>query len=264
MELKKRPKILITNDDGIYAPGLKVLWKTLRNFADLSIIAPATEQSGVGLGITIREPLLIQRVEWDEGTPAWNVTGTPADCVRLGLSVILKSPPDLIVSGVNRGSNAGRNVLYSGTVGGVIEGALRHLPGIAFSSVNFEKPNYSLTEPHILALVSHVLEHPLPQGTFLNVSFPSTPPIKGIRMARQGHGYWIENPLERLHPEGHPYYWLGGKWLHRDEHPESDVALLSEGYAAVVPIHINELTDLSLFESRKLHFNQHFEQLGKA
>lgn len=261
MAFEKKPNILITNDDGIYAPGLKVLWKALHNFANLNIIAPATEKSGVGLGITIREPLLIQPVEWVDDVPAWKVTGTPADCVRLGLSVILKTPPDLIVSGVNRGSNAGRNVLYSGTVGGVIEGALRHIPGIAFSSADFEHPNYALSEPHILALVSHVLENPLPQGTFLNVTFPSESPVKGVKMARQGVGYWIEDPLERVHPEGHPYYWLGGKWLHQEEHPESDVALLKEGYAAVVPIHIQQLTDFDLLESRKMQFNRHFEQL---
>lgn len=117
--MANKPRILLTNDDGISAPGLKHLWQALSDIADLSIIAPATEKSGVGLSITIREPLQIQSVDWEKGTPAWKVNGTPADCVRLGLSVILKDRPDLIVSGINRGANSGRNVLYSGTIQGL-------------------------------------------------------------------------------------------------------------------------------------------------
>ena len=260
--MNRKPNILLTNDDGISAPGLKHLWESLHEIANLSIIAPAIEQSGVGLGITIRKPLLIQPVEWPNDTPAWRVTGTPADCVRMGVSVILKHKPDLIVSGINRGSNSGRNVLYSGTVGGVIEGILRHVPGIAFSCSDPINPDYQPTQPHVRTLVQHLLAHPMPMGTFLNVNFPSTPTIKGVKMARQGLGYWIENPEERLHPEGHSYYWLGGQWHEHEEHPESDVSLLNAGYAAAVPIHVHELTDLHLFESRKNDFNDHFSSIG--
>jgi 5'-nucleotidase len=259
-----KPRILITNDDGIHAPGLRHLWKALSEVGDLSIIAPATEKSAVGLGITIREPLQILPVDWEGKTPAWKVNGTPADCVRLGLSIILKEKPDLIVSGINRGSNSGRNVLYSGTIGGVIEGTLRSVPGIAFSCADFENPDYLLTHPHVGTLVEHILAHPLPKGTLLNVNFPATPMIKGVKLARQGKGYWIEDPLERLHPEGHAYYWLGGKWAEHDEHDESDVALLNQGYAAAVPIHVDEMTDMELFRSRKEHFDSHFSQLHPA
>ena len=126
--MSKNFRILIINDDGIHAPGLIHLWKALVDLADVTIIAPAIEQSGVGLGITLRSPLHIESVAWNKGTPAWKISGTPADCVKMALSVILKTPPDLIVSGINRGSNSGRNVLYSGTVGGVIEGVLRNIP----------------------------------------------------------------------------------------------------------------------------------------
>ncbi|MBS0605441.1 MAG: 5'/3'-nucleotidase SurE [Parachlamydiales bacterium] len=258
--MANKPRILLTNDDGISAPGLKHLWQALSDIADLSIIAPATEKSGVGLSITIREPLQIQSVDWEKGTPAWKVNGTPADCVRLGLSVILKDRPDLIVSGINRGANSGRNVLYSGTIGGVIEGTLRNVPGIALSCADFENPDYNLTRPHIAPLVQHILAHPLPKGTLLNVNFPLTPTIKGVKMARQGKGYWIENPLERLHPEGHSYYWLGGKWHEHEEHEESDVFLLNEGYAAAVPIHVDEMTDFELLKARKEHFDSHFSK----
>ncbi len=259
--MSHKPKILITNDDGIAAPGIKHLCESLSEIAEVSIVAPAYERSGAGLGITLRKPLLIEPVEWPQVKQAWKITGTPADCVRMGLSTLLDSPPDLIVSGINRGSNAGRTVLYSGTVGGVIEGVLRHVPGLAFSCAEFDNPNYAITQPYILSLVQHALAHPMPIGTFLNVNFPAANHIKGIKMARQGYSYWIEDPSERTHPDGHSYYWLGGKWKSYEEHPESDVSLLNEGYATAAPIRIHELTDLLLFESRKDHFNQQFDSL---
>ncbi len=252
----KKPNILITNDDGIYAEGIKHLWETLLPHFDLTIIAPSEERSAVGLGVTIRDPLQIQTVAWEGKTRAWKVTGTPADCVRMAMSVILDTPPDLIVSGINRGSNAGRNVLYSGTVGGVIEGVFRNIPGIAFSCVRQESPNYKEAGQWIPSLVRHCLEHPLPKGTLLNVNFPDTPTIQGVRLAKQGQGFWIEEPDKRLHPEGHAYYWLGGKWHDLEEEAESDVQLLKEGFAAAVPIHVGELTDLAHFHAHKEHFNR--------
>lgn len=256
--MTNKPKILVTNDDGIAAPGLKHLWEALADVADLYIFAPSTEQSGVGLAITLRDPIQILPVPWDRGSPAWKVTGTPADCVRLGMSVILETPPDLIVSGINRGANSGRNVLYSGTIGGVIEGVLKGIPGIAFSCVNYMDPDYKKTLHFIAPLVKHILEHPLPKGTLLNVNFPDTEEILGIKFARQGRGLWVEDPDKRTHPEGHSYYWLGGKWHDLDEHEDSDVHLLKQGYAAAVPIHIDELTDLTHFHERREHFDKSF------
>ncbi len=253
-----KPRILLTNDDGISAPGLRHLWEALTDFADVTIVAPASEKSGAGLGITIHSPLILQDVKWERGTSAWKVTGTPADCIRMGLSVVLKETPDLIVSGINRGANSGRSVLYSGTVGGVIEGILRNVPGIAFSCVDFANPDYQITQQHITPIVKHLLNNPLPKGTLLNVNFPNTPEIKGIKMARQGMGYWTENPQERVHPEGHSYYWLGGKWKDHDEHEDSDVALLQQGYATAVPIHASELTDHVFLEKSKADFDRLF------
>jgi 5'-nucleotidase len=252
--MERKPNILITNDDGIYAQGLRHLWATLVDYANVTIIAPETEQSGKGLSITLRQPLLSEAIKWEKDTPAWKVNGTPADCVRLGLSVLLKDKPDLIVSGINRGSNLGRNILYSGTVGGVIEGALRNVPGIAFSCADFQSPDYKAVEHFIQPMVAQLFEHPLPSGTFLNVNFPMADPIRGIKLARQGMGYWIESIQEGLHPEGHPYYWLGGKWVDQVEHEESDVYLLQQGYAAAVPIHVNEWTDHVFLKNHKERF----------
>jgi 5'-nucleotidase len=257
--MNKKPKILLINDDGIEAPGLWHLWEALVDVADLTIVAPSSEKSGVGLGITIRDPIHIQQVKWEKGTPAWRVSGTPADCVRMSLSVLLDSPPDLIVSGINRGSNCGRNILYSGTIGGVIEGILRDVPGIALSCVDFVDPNYKKTQPLIPSIVRYCIEHPLPKGTLLNVNFPDTPAIHGLRMAKHGMGFWIENPERRIHPEGHAYFWHGGKWLEYDEHEESDVFLLRKGFAAAVPLHVSELTDLKVLQDCKMHFDAHFK-----
>jgi 5'-nucleotidase len=253
--MTKRPHILITNDDGIDAPGIRHLWQSLVEHFDLTIVAPLHEKSGAGLGITMRDPLHIQQVVWDKGTRAWKISGTPADCIRLGMSVLLEHKPDLIVSGINRGSNAGRNVLYSGTVGGTIEGVLRNVPGIAFSCEDYYSPKFERTEKFIAPIVQYVFDHPLPHGTLLNVNFPSTDKIRGVKLASQGLGYWIEDPDKRVHPEGSLYYWLGGKWHHHDEHPESDISLLKEGYVAAVPIHVHQLTDKEMFSKSQKHFD---------
>lgn len=252
---KKKPKILITNDDGIHARGIWHLWHALSEMADLSLIAPATERSGVGSGITLHHPITIESVKWEKQTPAWKVTGTPADCVRMGMSVLLDEQPDMVVSGINHGSNAGRSVLYSGTIGGVIESAIRHIPGIAFSSEAFEDDKYSEIERYIPLIVKHILEHPLSVGTLLSVNFPREPSnIRGIRLARQGRSLWVEDPSQRIHPDGNPYYWHGGKWAHHPEHEDSDVALLKQGYITAVPIHVDELTDHKFLSERREKF----------
>lgn len=250
---EKKPKILITNDDGIYARGIWHLWHAIADVADVTIIAPSSERSGVGLGITLHQPLSIDKFKWENNTPAWKINGNPADCIRMGLSVVLDERPDMIVSGINHGSNSGRTVLYSGTIGGAIEGALQHIPSIAFSSEDFSDVNYYKLEKYIAAIVDHVLKYPLSEGTLLNVNFPLDPDqIKGVRLARQGRSLWREDPTEREHPHGgQPYYWHGGRWADHPEHPDSDVALLKEGYIAAVPIHVNEMTDHAFLSERK-------------
>lgn len=244
--MNERPLILITNDDGIYAPGIKHLWKSVQGLADLAVVAPAGEQSAVSLSITIRHPLRIEKVEWTAPhTDVWSVNGTPADCVKLALSVILPRPPQLILSGINRGTNAGRNVLYSGTVAAIIEGIMHGIPGIAFSLGDYFNPSYQEVEAFIPSIVRYVFNHPLPEGTFLNVNFPQKTPngFRGIRLTRQGKQYWAENPEQRQHPaENMPYYWLGSRLAEFDEHPDCDVAWLKKGYATAVPIHIGDLT----------------------
>jgi 5'-nucleotidase len=255
--MTNRPTILVTNDDGVYAPGIKHLWKVLSEVADVIVVAPSSEQSAVSLSITIRHPLRIEKMDWPLAPAAkvWSINGTPADCVKLALNVILPNPPQLIVSGINRGSNAGRNVLYSGTVAAVIEGVMHNIPGIAFSVADYMNPNYENVEKYIPSITQYLLEHPLPSGTFLNVNFPKQMEqgIKGVRFTKQGREYWAENPEQREHPaEGNTYYWLGAKVAQFQEDIDSDIMLLREGYATAVPIHINDLTHhLHLVQQRE-------------
>jgi 5'/3'-nucleotidase len=256
-----KPKILITNDDGIHHQGIFHLWHALKDNFDLTITAPASEQSGVGLCVSCHTPLSLAKVKWQEGAAAYSVDGTPADCVKLALNYLMIPPPDLIVSGINCGANSGRNVLYSGTVGGVIEGVMHDIPGIAFSCYDFQNPNFQEAEKHILNVVTHVLEHPLPEGTFLNVNFPPTKhgEIKGYKFTRQGKHYWAENPDKRIHPGSEKeYYWIGVKLKDFLEHQDSDVAWLHKGYMTAVPIHVGEMTDHRHLADKKEHFENRF------
>lgn len=260
--IKHRPTIVICNDDGIYAPGIRSLWKSLyqADFADLFIIAPLSERSGTGVSITWDRPMLVQSVEWDEKTPAWAVDGTPADCIKMASKMILDRAPDFIVSGVNAGSNAGRNVLHSGTIGAVIEGVLRGIPGIAFSCEDGENPNFNIAELYIPAFVQYVLENPLQSGSFLNVNFPRgiKDKVKGFRLTRQGKGRWSEDPFLHIETEHGPSYWLGGKPEELTEDEDCDIILLKQGYATAVPVFVHELTDKVELKKRQESFESFF------
>jgi 5'-nucleotidase len=253
-----KPRILITNDDGITAPGIRYLCNALKDIAELVIVAPHSEQSGVVMAITIRQPLRMHPFDIQEQVKAWSVTGTPADCVKMALSLLLTSPPDLVVSGINRGSNAGRNVLYSGTIAGTMEATLRGIPAIAFSCHDMENPDYAQAAQFVPKIVEYIVHHSLPKGTLLNVNFPpqELQTIKGIKLARQGKAYWMENPA-KLEPtqEG---YWLGVKLFECDEHEDSDIHWLGKGYATAVPVHVEELTDHRHFTEKKDHFENFF------
>lgn len=240
----QKKRVLITNDDGIQAAGLQHLYEALKEDYDVYIVAPQLEQSAVSLSITIRHPLRLMPFKGYPGAEAYAVNGTPADCVKLALHALFDGPPDLIVSGINRGSNAGRNVLYSGTIGGVIEGTLRGIPGIAFSCLAFHHTIYEPFSAYVKQITECVFHSSLPFGTLLNVNFPETDSPRGLKYARQGRQYWLENPEMRHHPaEGHTYYWLGGKCAEFDEAPDSDISLLYQGYVTAVPLQVSDLTD---------------------
>ena len=256
-------KILISNDDGVLAPGIRFLWEAVNNVADTTVVAPLSEQSGTGLGVTVNAPLRVGSVEWPGGTKAYTVDGTPADTVKLALHAVLDEKPDLIVSGINRGSNAGRNVLYSGTVAAVIEGTHHEIPGIAFSCQDFFDPDYKLAAEYVPLFIDYVLKHPLPPGTFLNVNFPfkEAGPIKGIKFTRQGQQYWREKPDERAHPmEGYRYFWLGAELAHFNEAEDTDLHWLERGYISCTPIHIGDMTDNHYIKAGNGDFESYFSE----
>lgn len=259
-----KPKILITNDDGVHARGIYNLWRAVKDIAEVVVVAPSSQKSATGQAASLTKPLKIHTIgTWpDNAKDIYSVNGTPADCVKLAINAIIGGNPDMIVSGINRGSNAGRNVINSGTIGGVIEGLLRGIPGIAFSCSDFEKQEFDGLELQVKKLVEHFIDNPPKKGSLYNVNFPTniSKDIKGIRMTKQGRGYWIDTPEKRLHPEGVPYYWLGGTWNEHEEEKESDVALLKEGYATVVPIHIDQLTDMSMLQEHKAAFEGIFNE----
>jgi 5'-nucleotidase len=258
-----KPFIFITNDDGIHSPGIKHLWQVIREIADTAVIAPQVETSGCGLSITLGRPLMVHPHTWEEKTPVWSVSGTPADCVKLGLSVLVDRRPDLVVSGINRGSNSGKTILYSGTIAGVIEGSMKGIPGIAFSFSDLEStPPVSATKKYIVPLVEYLLKNPLPKGTILNVNFPFTHEreIQGIRFAKQGMSHLTELPEKRIHPQGLPYYWLGGEWRSHEEDTESDVTLLEQGYITVVPLQFSDMTNHDAFSQHRDSLEKHFNQ----
>lgn len=262
-----RPTLLLTNDDGVHAPGILTMYEALveADFADLIIVAPASERSGAGVAITWDRPIHVQEVAWFDGCPAWAVDGTPADCVKMGERVVLKKKPDLIVSGINAGSNAGRNVLHSGTVGACVEGAFRGIPGIAFSCENGDEPNFHVAKKYIAKMTRYVLDHPLPVGTILNVNVPhaAKEEVRGIRWTCQGEGRWAENPYLHLDSPSGPTYYLGGKPEERDEGSAGDIALLREGYLTAVPLHVHDLTDKECLDERQEHFENFFDLLTK-
>lgn len=240
-----KPTILLVNDDGFDAPGIKELYDAVKDEFSVFVVAPATQQSGKSLGFTFDRPLSVKPVDGFDDRRAWKVNGTPADCVKMAKSV-LKLEFDLVLSGINHGSNAGRNLLYSGTVGAVMEATNMGTPGIAFSFEHYSRESFHDMKKYIPPLVQYTLANPLPRFTFFNVTFPDHPnsKIAGMTLARQGYNYVTEDPYEK--DDG---FMLGGQWTCFDEHAESDIALLRKGYITVVPISIRELTDYSVLQS---------------
>ena len=255
-----KPNLLLVNDDGVHAPGLRALWEALEGSYTLTVVAPNTERSGSGMSVSFYHPLHVREHNW--GERVYSVSGTPADCVKIAITEICETRPNLVLSGINPGSNAGRNLFYSGTVGGIFEAALNGIPGAALSCLLAEggcEPDYSQAARFVPQLVEALLNHAFTEGTVLNVNFPIGP-AKGLRMARQGKGYWRESPIQRKHPEGHPYYWLGGADATFQEDGASDIALLEAGYITAVPINLGQLTCDHSYNNHRASFEGLFEK----
>lgn len=233
-----RPLILISNDDGYSAPGIAFLAAIASRHGDVVVVAPDSAQSGKSSALTVSEPLFIHPHEAMGDVRMFSVSGTPVDCVKLGLHAILDRKPDLMLSGVNHGSNAAVNNIYSGTMGAAMEACVVGIPAIGFSILSHSwsvdlKPTEALTDQ----LIGKVLERGLPEGVCLNVNFPAVAQVKGLKVTRAAKGYWSEEYADYATPHGSPFYWLTGRFVNLEpDESDTDEYWLSRGYGSVVPI----------------------------
>lgn len=237
---EKRPLILITNDDGDTAKGIRVLTELMLPFGDVIVMAPDGPRSAQSNALTVAHPIRFKLLEEKPGLTRYSCSGTPTDCVKLALNEVVPRQPDLLVSGINHGSNAAINVIYSGTMGAVLEGCENMIPSIGFSISNYAPDaDFSYFEPRIVKIVKDVLEHGLPHGVCLNVNAPQGD-IKGLRVARQCDGRWTREYAKRLDPFGRTYFWLTGEFEnHEPESDETDEWALAQGWVSVVPTKID-------------------------
>ncbi len=247
-------RILLTNDDGIYAPGLRALRKELLKLGEVIVVAPATEQSAVGHSITLLNPLLVSEVlDEEQKFLGWAVEGRPADCVKLALMELLPEPPDVLVSGLNAGSNAGINVLYSGTCAAAIEGAFFGRTSIAVS-LEYTKPRLDFPRAAELArgVVEQIMARKPAQGSLFNVNIPSLDrgPIRGVRVVPQNVRPYVETFDRRVNPRGRVYFWTNPGLNCPDPHPDTDVTALAESYITVTPLQFN-LTNAERLEEMR-------------
>jgi 5'-nucleotidase len=237
-----RPRILISNDDGVHARGIKALRKALEEVADVTVVAPDRERSGASHSLTMDVPLRTHRIKEN----IIGVDGTPTDCVLLALKLLLPEPPDLVVSGINRGANMGDDVTYSGTIAAAMEATLMGIPAIAVSLCRCESGAYDYEASAEIAreVALMVLERGLPEGTLLNVNVPNIPreEITGVEIARQGKQVYEEAVVEKQDPRGRTYYWIGGQLTSWEPEPDTDYAAVSQRLVSITPIHL-DLTD---------------------
>lgn len=245
-------KILVCNDDGIEAPGIHTLAETLKQIAEITVVAPIKEQSGVGHGITMQNPLRVIKYNNNGSFFGYAVSGTPADCVKMGVRNIMTDLPDLVVSGINRGSNTAINIIYSGTVSAAREAAIMGIPAMAISVTSYETLDYQYAAKVTKMLALKLKSGNLPPGTLLNVNVPNLPEdkIKGIRLTTQGKSKWDDTYEMRIDPYGRSYYWLTGNLKDIDTDLDSDQVAVKNGFVSVSPIHF-DLTDYSTFEEMK-------------
>lgn len=248
MTPEKRPLILVSNDDGIFSNGIKALVDAASEFGDIEVVAPDRQQSAVGHAITVTTPLRSSPFQLDNRFSGRAVNGTPADCIKLAHDKLLDRKPDLVVSGINHGSNAGINIIYSGTVSAATEGTVLGYPSIAFSCTDFdEDADMSGCQDAVRRVISYVLENGIPKGVTLNVNAPSGP-LKGIRWARQAKSRYVEEFEGRVDPHNRDYYWMTGKFELLEKNGGSDIDILEKGYASITPIQY-DLTAKELLDS---------------
>lgn len=237
--MEKKPLILVTNDDGVNAPGLRKLIDIMRPIGEVVVIASEHVMSGMAHAVTMQTPLLPRLIKEEDGYKEYITNGTPTDNVKMGKHRLLQRMPDLVVSGINHGSNASINIIYSGTMAAALEAAIDGIPAIGFSLMDYmPDADFSHVEEWIVKITRKVLAEGLPEGVCLNVNIPrkSAEPIKGIKVVKQAKAHWVEEFEERKDPYGRTYYWLGGRFVNGDTRTGTDEKALAENYISVVPV----------------------------
>ena len=239
MNDKKEPVILITNDDGVTAPGIQNLVEAVKGLGKIVVVAPDKPQSGMGHAITIGVPLRLHKVNFFEGIEAYQCTGTPVDCVKLAVDKILHHKPDICLSGINHGANHSINVIYSGTMSAAVEAAIESIPSVGFSLLDYSlEADFTAARKYARIIVEQLLQSPPDKHCVLNVNFPiaSTDEIKGVKICRQAYAKYEEDFIERNDPHGRKYYWLTGEFVNFDEGTDTDVWALANNYISLVPV----------------------------
>ena len=244
--MKKKPLILVTNDDGISAPGIRTLISIMNKIGEVVVVAPDSPQSAMGHAITINSTLECSKVTFDKGPQKeYSCSGTPADCVKLGINELLERKPDICVSGINHGSNSSINVIYSGTMSAAIEASIEGIPAIGFSLLDYRwGADFEPLKKYVEIITKTALKNGIPEGNALNVNFPKveSDKIKGIKICRQAKAFWIEKFDKRTNPQGKEYYWLTGEFIDEDKNIDTDEWALKNKYISVVPVKF-DLTD---------------------
>ncbi len=239
MPRNTKPTILVTNDDGITAPGLHALVEAVKDLGEIIVVAPDSPQSGMGHAITINNPLRLDKVDMHGDHKWFQCSGTPVDCVKIAIDKILHRKPDLCVSGINHGSNSSINVIYSGTMSAAMEGAIEGIPSVGFSLLNYAlDADFSAAKFYATQIAKNVLTNGIPNGTLLNVNIPNLPldALKGVKICRQAIAKWEEEFDERLDPNKRKYYWLTGKFVNQDKGNDTDEWALANGFISLVPV----------------------------
>jgi 5'-nucleotidase len=237
--VKEKPVILITNDDGVSAPGIRNLVEAVKDLGKIIVVAPDKPQSGMGHAITIGSPLRLQPVNYFEGIESYSCTGTPVDCVKLAVDKVLHRKPDLCLSGINHGANHSINVIYSGTMSAAVEAAIESIPSVGFSLLDFSiEANFEGARKYARIIVEKLLQDEQDKHMILNVNIPSVAAeeIKGIKICRQAYAKYEEDFIERLDPHGRKYFWLTGEFVNFDSGTDTDVWALANNYISVVPV----------------------------
>ena len=245
---KQLPTILITNDDGITAPGIRNLVEAVKDLGNVIVVAPDKAQSGMGHAITIGQPLRMNKVDLFKGIEAWQVSGTPVDCVKLAVDKILHRKPTICLSGINHGANHSINVIYSGTMSAAMEASIESIPSIGFSLMDFSvEADFTASRFYINKIVGSLLKKKVDKHFLLNVNIPKLPLelIKGVKLCKQAYAKYEEDFDERTDPQGRKYYWLTGKFINFDKSKDTDVWALENNFVSVVPVQF-DLTNYKL------------------